>query len=715
MENDGYRLFSICLPCLKSAETDEKDSEDCPPGLNPVENGKEEINSLEDEYPEYLNPFTSEEDEGNENPNGKAKKDGHETEYPDSINPFSSEGEENEWEIDYPEELNPFSDEKENEREIDYPEELNPFAHEEDKEANSAIVNQSSLALDHTPPVTNGSSSTFQLPNEEKSNVKEDESEQQRDEYPESLNPFASEDEEIDYPEELNSFADEKDDEAYSARVSQSAATLSNELTPPPSNGSSSKFPLPYEEKSDDEKSETKSDEKTSCPVPSIYKYNEYDEALNPLASEDVENYDIILKNPPITVDPQPTATAVNGSSSLVPLANERKKITKKYRVQSPMTMRIIPSESAPGVNDPPRSQCPFQESCLSVQESMVQLQESMVSSEWSQWSAPGVNGVNESAPGDSGYSSTFQLPNEEKLDDEQKESEQHGDEYPDILNPFASEDEEDDYPKELNPFADEKDDEAYSARVSQSAATLSNELTAPSSNGSSSKFALSNEEKPDDEQDQSEKQEKGYPNNLNPFAIKDIENKQYEKNYPEELNPFADENQSSPKIDDPQQATAAINGSPSLVLLPNERKAKFTTKYRALDPPVIVRITPKEKSAKEASGPVPVAVKVDDYDEALNPFASEDEEATGDNTGNLPSNPAQPTAYSSTSVKVKRKAAKSLKKRRAPDPPVIESTKEGSAISDFKSNQPYAGSSYPATKEVEISEKETCPSTYFQ
>ncbi|KAG8173791.1 hypothetical protein JTE90_028672 [Oedothorax gibbosus] len=256
-----YRLFSICLPCLKSAETNEKDSEDCPPGLNPIENEKEEINSLEDEYPEYLNPFTSEEDEGNENPNGKAKKDGHETEYPYSINPFSSEGEENEWEIDYPEELN-------------------PFAHEEDKEANSAIVNQSSLALDHTPPVPNGSSSRFQLPNEEKSNVKEDESEQQKDEYPESLNPFASEDEEIDYPVELNSFADEKDDEAFSARVSQSAATLSNELTAPSSNGSSSKFPLPYEEKSDDEKSETKSDE-------SDKQGDEYPDSLNLFASED--------------------------------------------------------------------------------------------------------------------------------------------------------------------------------------------------------------------------------------------------------------------------------------------------------------------------------------------------------------------------------------------------------------------------------------------
>ncbi|KAG8194324.1 hypothetical protein JTE90_029201 [Oedothorax gibbosus] len=102
-----------------------------------------------------------------------------------------------------------------------------------------------------------------------------------------------------------------------------------------------------------------------------------------------------------------------------------------------------------------------------------------------------------------------------------------------------------------------------------------------------------------------------------------------------------------------------------------------------------------------ETSGPVPLKVKVDDYDGALNPFASEDEDTTGDTTGILPSSTAPPiaaTAYSCTSVNVKRKKAKSLKKRRAPDPPVIASAKEGSATSDIIANQPCASSSNPGS-----------------
>ncbi|KAG8194325.1 hypothetical protein JTE90_029202 [Oedothorax gibbosus] len=218
-------------------------------------------------------------------------------------------------------------DDEDNEREIDYPEELNPFAQEEENEA--AIVNQPSVALapELTSAAPNGFSSTFLLPNEEKSDDEQNENVQQGNEYPESLNPFASEDEEDGYSEELNPFAQEEKDEADSKLVNQSATTLSNELTAPPSNCSSSKFPLPNEEKLDNEQDESgqqgreypdilnpfaskdeaddypealnpfaredgaslpQSSSETSCPVPSIYKDNEYDEALiGPFSIED--------------------------------------------------------------------------------------------------------------------------------------------------------------------------------------------------------------------------------------------------------------------------------------------------------------------------------------------------------------------------------------------------------------------------------------------
>ncbi|KAG8194334.1 hypothetical protein JTE90_029208 [Oedothorax gibbosus] len=134
------------------------------------------------------------------------------------------------------------------------------------------------------------------------------------------------------------------------------------------------------------------SSSETPCPEALIYKDNEYDEALNPFVSEDVENNDSILKNPSITVDPQQTAATVNGSFSLVPLANERKKrkSTQKYRAPDPpITMRILPSESAtgvnessPGVND---SAAEVNDSAPGVNESAPevndQLQESMISS----------------------------------------------------------------------------------------------------------------------------------------------------------------------------------------------------------------------------------------------------------------------------------------------------------------------------------------------
>ncbi|KAG8193546.1 hypothetical protein JTE90_003755 [Oedothorax gibbosus] len=436
-----YRLFAICLPCLKSSEKGEKETE--------------------------VKSFGSEEDKENKNRNGKEEKVHQEDEYPDSLNPFTSDDKEYEQENDYPQELNPFTDDEENEEKNDYPDELNPFANEEDDEAETEIVNQCSLEL-------------------------------------------------------------------------------------------------------------------------------------------------------------------------------------------------------SPGLN------------------------------------SPAING----------YSSTVPLPNEEKVDDGKNESEQQEDEYPDCLNPFAIEAEEkeqhdDDYPEELNPFADDKDEAADTAKANQRSPELAPELTPPAINGCPSKVPLLNDEKTEDGKDESKQQE--YPDSLNPFASEDDENQ-----YPEELNPFADDaadtaqvNQSSPEL--AELTLPAINGSSATSPLADKRKkAKSFKKRRAPDPPVIERVVPNEESAPGASktlGSLPIIYKVKDYDEALNRFASEDEEATGDTTGKQ-SSLAQPTAAtidgcSSLNVSSKGKnKGKSSKKRHAPDPPGIES--KDSAYSDIKSNQSKASSFHPCTEKSE-------------
>ncbi|KAG8185262.1 hypothetical protein JTE90_023875 [Oedothorax gibbosus] len=315
--------------------------------------------------------------------------------------------------------------------------------------------------------------------------------------------------------------------------------------------------------------------------------------------------------------------------------------------------------------------------------------------------------------PAINGSSLLVSLPNEEKADDGKDESEQQEVEYPDILNPFANENEENEYPEELNPFADESDVEADPAEVNQCSPELAPELTPPAINGSSSTVPLPNEENTDDEKDESKQQEVEYPDSLNPFASEVDENQ-----YPEELNPFADDaadtakgNQSSPELA-PELIPPVINGSSATSPLANKRKVKSFKKRRAPDPPVIERIIPNEESAPGVSktlGSLPIIYKVRDYDEALNRFASKDEEATGDTTGKQ-SSLAQLTSSaidgcSSLNVSSKGKnKGKSSKKRRAPDPPVIES--KDSASSDIKSNQSSASSFHPGTEKSEAQKK---------
>ncbi|KAG8195217.1 hypothetical protein JTE90_027958 [Oedothorax gibbosus] len=267
--------------------------------------------------------------------------------------------------------------------------------------------------------------------------------------------------------------------------------------------------------------------------------------------------------------------------------------------------------------------------------------------------------------------SSTVKLPEEKKAVDEQDESEQRGDEYPDSRNPFAEDEEKEqdiDYPEQLNPFAHEEDNEADPATVNQP--SLVPEQNPPATKGYSSTVPLPDEKKVDDGKNESERHEDEYPDSLNPFASEDEEDV-----YPEQLNPFAHEEDDEAEIED--------------------------------GPPVILSIVNNEESApraSETSGSVPVIYKAEDYDEALNPFASEDEENIDDTAGDL-SSLAQLTVAtidgsSLNMASKKREKAKSLKKRRAPDPPVIES--KDSVSSEIKSNQPCASSCHPGTKESE-------------
>ncbi|KAG8172627.1 hypothetical protein JTE90_009835, partial [Oedothorax gibbosus] len=58
-------LYARCLPCLKSTETEKKETKDYPVDLNPFENETEENREWGNEYPEDMNPFGSAEDEEN--------------------------------------------------------------------------------------------------------------------------------------------------------------------------------------------------------------------------------------------------------------------------------------------------------------------------------------------------------------------------------------------------------------------------------------------------------------------------------------------------------------------------------------------------------------------------------------------------------------------------------------------------------------------------
>ncbi|KAG8181291.1 hypothetical protein JTE90_019384 [Oedothorax gibbosus] len=357
-----YRLFAICLPCLKSSEADEKETEDYRQDLNPFENIAEENAELGNEYPDDLNPFGCEEDEENKNLNGKEEKGQQEDEYPDSLNPFTSDDEESEQENDYPQELNPFTDDEVNEQENDYPDELNPFADEKDDKADTAIVNQCSLELspELNSPAINGSSSTVPLPNEEKVDDGKDESEQQEDEYPDCLNPFAIEAEENeqhddDYPDQLNPFFDEGGDAADTAKVNQCSKELASEQTPPAINGSSSTVPLPIDEKAEYGRDESEKQEEeypdSLNPFASEDDENQYPEELNPFANDAADTAKVNQSSPELA---ELTLPAINGSSATSPLAYKRKaKSFKKRRAPDPPVIeRVIPNEeSAPGVS----------------------------------------------------------------------------------------------------------------------------------------------------------------------------------------------------------------------------------------------------------------------------------------------------------------------------------------------------------------------------
>ncbi|KAG8185267.1 hypothetical protein JTE90_023880 [Oedothorax gibbosus] len=533
--------------------------------------------------------------------------------------------EEIEEEIGYPEELNPFADDEENEQEKDYPEELNPFANEEDDEHDPGIVNQSSLELYHgiNSPAINGSSSTVHLANEEKTEDMKDESGQQEVEYPESLNPFSSEDDEHEYPEELNPFAHEEDDEAAI----------------------------------EDGENEQYGDS--------------YLDELNPFADNEEDAADTVkgIQCSP-EFAPQLAPPASNGSSSTVHLANEEK--TEDMKDESGQQEVEYPESLNPFSSEDDEHEYPEELNPFAHEED----DEAAIEDGENEQYAP---------PASNGSSSTVALPIDEKAKDGKNEREQQEHEYPDSLNPFANEDDENEYPEELNPFAEEDEDAADTAIVNQCSPEFAPELTPPAISGSSSTVPLANEEKAEDRKDESEQQEDEYPDILNPFGNEDDEN-----DYPDELNPFAADdvdaadtakvNQSSLELA-PEQTPPAINGSSSTLPLANERKkAKSIKKYHAPDPPVVEGITPKEESAPgtfETADPVPLTYKVEDYDKALNPFASEDKEASGDTTEKRQSSLAQLTAAtidgrSSLNVSAKgERKSKSSKKRRAPDPPV--------------------------------------------
>ncbi|KAG8194333.1 hypothetical protein JTE90_029207 [Oedothorax gibbosus] len=795
----SFYYSSICLPCLKSAETDEKESEDHPPDQNSFENDTDGNPPLENKYPEDLNPFAS--DEENENPIGKAEKAQREDEYPDTLNPFAIDDEGNEEEFEYPEELDPFADDDDgevdseieqredeypdtlnpfaiddegNEEEFEYPE-VNPFANEDDGEVDSEIEQREDEYPDTLNPFAiddEGNEEEFEYPEELDPFADEDdgevdsEIEQREDEYPDTLNPFAIDDEgneeEFEYPEELDPFADEDDGEVDSEieqREDEYPDTLNPFAIDDEGNEEEIEYPEvnPFANEDDgevDSEIEQREDEypDTLNPFAIDDEENEeefeYPEELNPFADEDDGEADSeIVNQSSLALDHELTPSVKRGSSATVPLSDEEntdgKDESEKKGDEYPEWLNPFASadEEHKRGTDYPEELNPFAQDDDEVDTGLVNQPSAALSLE-------------KNSPATNGYSSNFPWSNEEIFEDEQDETEQQGEDYPDIINPFPSKDDEDDYPEELNPFAHEdavsmpqssmetsrsvpsiykviEYDEALnpfaSEDVGKKDSTLENpsmtadpQRTAATVNDSSSLVPLANARK-------KEKSTKKYRAPDPPMTMRIIPNESAPgvnesapgdsetsgpvplivkvDVYDEALNPFASEDEETAGdtagnvSSSPAQPIAATAYSCTSVNV-KTKKAKSAKKYRAPDPPMTMRIIPNESAPgdSETSGPVPLTVKVDDYDEALNPFASEDEETAGGTAGNVSSSPAQPiaaTAYSCTSVNVKTKKAKSSKKRRAPDPPVVEST------SDIIANQPGASSSNHGTKET--------------
>ncbi|KAG8194337.1 hypothetical protein JTE90_029210 [Oedothorax gibbosus] len=443
---------SICLPCLKSSETGEKETEDYRQDLNPFANKVEENTELGNEYPDNLNPFGSEKDEENKNLNGKEEKGQQEDEYPDGLNPFASDDEEYEQENDYPEELNPFTDDAENEQENDYPDELNPFADDEENE-------QENDYPEELNPFTDDEENYYP---DKLNPFTDDEKNEQKNDYPEELNPFTDDEEneqENDYPDELNPFADEKEDKADTAIANQCSLELSPELNSPAINGSSSTVPLPNEEKVDDGKDESEQHE------------DEYPDCLNPFAIEAEENEQHDDDYPD---ELNPFFDEEGDAADTAKVNQNDESEEEKY----PDSLNPFAKED--DENDYPEELNPFADDKGEADDTAKVNQRSPELAP--ELTPPAINGCPSKVP----------LPNEEKTEDGKDESKQQEVEYPDSLNPFGSEDDENQYPEELNPFAD---DAADTAKVNQCSLELA-ELTLPAINGSSATSPLTNKRK---------------------------------------------------------------------------------------------------------------------------------------------------------------------------------------------------------------------------
>ncbi|KAG8185224.1 hypothetical protein JTE90_002753 [Oedothorax gibbosus] len=349
---------------------------------------------------------------------------------------------------------------------------------------------------------------------------------------------------------------------------------------------------------------------------------------------------------------------------------------------------------------------------------------------------------------------------------DEKEEIIQQENEYPDSLNPFAVEyvnkqQQKNDYPEDLNPFANKKE-----TSLPPSAKTDTN-------TDKTLKLFVSDDDSVVEKISPNEESASGalkisghvllkykvseYDESLNPFASEDEETNANTGvteaiNGSSSLNPLPNE----PKTDAYQEAlklftsddeedivdiivqqssltiayhqtSPTINISSSSYPLPNERrKGKSKKKYRAPGPPVNVCIMPNAESSPAASetlGLVPLMDKVHEYDESLNPFTSVDEGNTEDATENSPSQLKIATINSSSSLNAvlkERKKGKTIKKRRAPDPPKIETcVPNEESVSgdsrDIRPNESCESSSHPGATKSKAHIKEACPSIYFQ